>query len=226
MSSVSIMILISTADHSEPPYAKPVSLVYACARSNASSMIASGFINSRACIPPTIRIPRRFVPPPERRRKALMGQPPIELFKVTRVQRSGLVLTSESMASSSCAIVRYIEVSRFDKRLRARFGLEGTYPLVEPALKLLVGRDQCRIEWFISLGPVETNFQAPLEQSYQILDGYEGANSTLGVRNPINVEIIGPIFRLRITSGIDRRLEPHLEQRCASVLTLLRIGFL
>src|SRR5262249_44147512 len=152
--------------------------------------------------------------------------PPTELFKVTRMQRSGLVLTSESMAASSCAIVRYIEASRFDKRLRTRFGLEDIYPLVEPALKLLVGRDRFRIEWFIRVSPVETNFQAPLEQPYQILDGYEGANSTLGVRNPINVEIICPILRLRIATGIDRRLEPHLEQRCASVLTLVRIGFL
>src|SRR6185503_21087766 len=70
ISSVSIMIRTSVLDHEAPPYARPFELLYAATRSVASSTIASGFINSRACIPPTIRIPRRFVPPPARRRKA------------------------------------------------------------------------------------------------------------------------------------------------------------
>ena len=46
--------------------------------------------------------------------------------------------------------------------------------------------------------PIKTNFQASIKQAYTILDGYQGPYSTFRVGNPIDVESISPLFRLRL----------------------------
>src|SRR6266487_4931111 len=93
-----------------------------------------------------------------------------------------------------------------------------------PRLVGLLGLFQ--VERFMGMCPIKTNFQAPIKQAYTVLDGYQGPYSTLRVGNPIDVEIISPLLRPRLATGVDSRFQSHLQQCCGAVATLRLIGLL